>query len=99
LNLLDPNTWTYARRVASAFLIQRDIHLVFAARSISEEFSSDTKYRDNGEPAQGATHGRDPRSPKEKEDKERGDEGIPHISEFALESSARSRAAFPHLPG
>jgi len=70
-------------------LIQRDIPLVFAARSISEEFS-ETRYRDNGEPAQGATHGRDPRSPKEKEDKERGDEGIPHIS-------ARSRAAFSHL--
>ncbi|XP_032687984.1 diacylglycerol kinase theta isoform X4 [Odontomachus brunneus] len=43
------------------------------ARSISEEFSSDARYRDNGEPAQ-CTHGRDPRSPKEKDDKERGDE-------------------------
>ncbi|XP_032687985.1 diacylglycerol kinase theta isoform X5 [Odontomachus brunneus] len=42
-------------------------------RSISEEFSSDARYRDNGEPAQ-CTHGRDPRSPKEKDDKERGDE-------------------------
>ncbi|XP_014478178.1 PREDICTED: diacylglycerol kinase theta isoform X9 [Dinoponera quadriceps] len=42
-------------------------------RSISEEFSSDAKYRDNGEPAQ-CTHSRDPRSPKEKDDKERGDE-------------------------
>ncbi|XP_032687982.1 diacylglycerol kinase theta isoform X2 [Odontomachus brunneus] len=40
------------------------------ARSISEEFSSDARYRDNGEPAQ-CTHGRDPRSPKEKDDKER----------------------------
>ncbi|XP_032687986.1 diacylglycerol kinase theta isoform X6 [Odontomachus brunneus] len=39
-------------------------------RSISEEFSSDARYRDNGEPAQ-CTHGRDPRSPKEKDDKER----------------------------
>lgn len=47
---------------------------VLAPRSISEEFSSDARYRDNGEPAQGAAHGRDPRSPKEKEDKERGDE-------------------------
>ncbi|KAG5334659.1 DGKQ kinase, partial [Acromyrmex heyeri] len=46
------------------------------ARSISEEFGSDSKNRDNGEPAQGTTHGRDPRSPKEKEDKDRGDEGI-----------------------
>ncbi|XP_018059751.1 PREDICTED: diacylglycerol kinase theta isoform X9 [Atta colombica] len=40
-------------------------------RSISEEFGSDSKNRDNGEPAQGTTHGRDPRSPKEKEDKDR----------------------------
>ncbi|XP_032687987.1 diacylglycerol kinase theta isoform X7 [Odontomachus brunneus] len=46
---------------------------VLAPRSISEEFSSDARYRDNGEPAQ-CTHGRDPRSPKEKDDKERGDE-------------------------
>lgn len=52
------------------------LYVVFTARSISEEFSSDARYRDNGEPAQGAAHGRDPRSPKEKEDKERGDEGI-----------------------
>ncbi|XP_017764692.1 PREDICTED: diacylglycerol kinase theta isoform X7 [Eufriesea mexicana] len=45
------------------------------ARSISEEFSSgDARNRDNGEPGPGSTHGRDPRSPKEKEDKERGDE-------------------------
>ncbi|XP_026829259.1 diacylglycerol kinase theta isoform X9 [Ooceraea biroi] len=44
---------------------------VLAPRSISEEFSSDARYRDNGEPAQGAAHSRDPRSPKEKEDKER----------------------------
>ncbi|XP_017764689.1 PREDICTED: diacylglycerol kinase theta isoform X4 [Eufriesea mexicana] len=44
-------------------------------RSISEEFSSgDARNRDNGEPGPGSTHGRDPRSPKEKEDKERGDE-------------------------
>ncbi|XP_018350038.1 PREDICTED: diacylglycerol kinase theta isoform X5 [Trachymyrmex septentrionalis] len=43
-------------------------------RSISEEFGSDSRNRDNGEPAQGTTHGRDPRSPKEKEDKDRGDE-------------------------
>ncbi|XP_018360967.1 PREDICTED: diacylglycerol kinase theta isoform X5 [Trachymyrmex cornetzi] len=43
-------------------------------RSISEEFGSDSKNRDNGEPAQGTAHGRDPRSPKEKEDKDRGDE-------------------------
>ncbi|XP_018059721.1 PREDICTED: diacylglycerol kinase theta isoform X6 [Atta colombica] len=47
---------------------------VLAPRSISEEFGSDSKNRDNGEPAQGTTHGRDPRSPKEKEDKDRGDE-------------------------
>ncbi|XP_011051502.1 PREDICTED: diacylglycerol kinase theta isoform X7 [Acromyrmex echinatior] len=40
-------------------------------RSISEEFGSDSKNRDNGEPAQGTTHGRDPCSPKEKEDKDR----------------------------
>ncbi|XP_018316741.1 diacylglycerol kinase theta isoform X5 [Mycetomoellerius zeteki] len=43
-------------------------------RSISEEFGSDSRNRDNGEPAQGTAHGRDPRSPKEKEDKDRGDE-------------------------
>ena len=49
---------------------------VLTARSISEEFGSDSRNRDNGEPAQGTTHGRDPRSPKEKEDKDRGDEGI-----------------------
>ncbi|XP_011051488.1 PREDICTED: diacylglycerol kinase theta isoform X5 [Acromyrmex echinatior] len=47
---------------------------VLAPRSISEEFGSDSKNRDNGEPAQGTTHGRDPCSPKEKEDKDRGDE-------------------------
>ncbi|XP_017764691.1 PREDICTED: diacylglycerol kinase theta isoform X6 [Eufriesea mexicana] len=48
---------------------------VLAPRSISEEFSSgDARNRDNGEPGPGSTHGRDPRSPKEKEDKERGDE-------------------------
>ncbi|XP_018350039.1 PREDICTED: diacylglycerol kinase theta isoform X6 [Trachymyrmex septentrionalis] len=47
---------------------------VLAPRSISEEFGSDSRNRDNGEPAQGTTHGRDPRSPKEKEDKDRGDE-------------------------
>ncbi|XP_076629706.1 diacylglycerol kinase theta isoform X1 [Colletes latitarsis] len=45
------------------------------ARSISEEFSSaDARYRDNGESAPGGTHSRDPRSPKEKEDKDRSDE-------------------------
>nr|XP_012235773.1 PREDICTED: diacylglycerol kinase theta isoform X4 [Linepithema humile] len=43
-------------------------------RSISEEFNTDARYRDNGEPVQGTAHGRDPRSPKEKEEKERGDE-------------------------
>ncbi|XP_018394364.1 PREDICTED: diacylglycerol kinase theta isoform X1 [Cyphomyrmex costatus] len=43
-------------------------------RSISEEFGTDSRYRDNGEPAQGTAHGRDPRAPKEKEDKDRGDE-------------------------
>ncbi|XP_076649820.1 diacylglycerol kinase theta isoform X9 [Halictus rubicundus] len=44
-------------------------------RSISEEFSSgDTRYRDNGEPGPSGGHSRDPRSPKEKEDKDRGDE-------------------------
>lgn len=50
---------------------------MLTARSISEEFN-DPRYRDNGEPTQGAAHGRDPRSPKEKEDrdKDRGDEGI-----------------------
>ncbi|XP_018316742.1 diacylglycerol kinase theta isoform X6 [Mycetomoellerius zeteki] len=47
---------------------------VLAPRSISEEFGSDSRNRDNGEPAQGTAHGRDPRSPKEKEDKDRGDE-------------------------
>ncbi|XP_076672920.1 diacylglycerol kinase theta isoform X6 [Andrena cerasifolii] len=53
----------------------RDFRFSFAARSISEEFSSgDARYRDNGEPCPGGTHGRDPRSPKEKEDKDRGDE-------------------------
>nr|XP_012235776.1 PREDICTED: diacylglycerol kinase theta isoform X7 [Linepithema humile] len=40
-------------------------------RSISEEFNTDARYRDNGEPVQGTAHGRDPRSPKEKEEKER----------------------------
>ncbi|XP_025263318.1 diacylglycerol kinase theta isoform X7 [Camponotus floridanus] len=44
---------------------------VATPRSTSEEFGSDARYRDNGEPTQSATHGRDPRSPKEKEDKER----------------------------
>ncbi|XP_031848599.1 diacylglycerol kinase theta isoform X5 [Nomia melanderi] len=45
------------------------------ARSISEEFSSgDTRCRDNGEPGPSGVHSRDPRSPKEKEDKDRGDE-------------------------
>lgn len=51
-------------------------YLLFVARSISEEFSSgDAKYRDNDEPVQ-SSHGRDPRYTKDKEDKERGDEGI-----------------------
>lgn len=49
---------------------------MFIARSISEEFGSDARYRDNGEPTQSIPHSRDSRSPKEKEDKERGDEGI-----------------------
>ncbi|XP_076766755.1 diacylglycerol kinase theta isoform X6 [Xylocopa sonorina] len=41
-------------------------------RSISEEFSSaEARYRDNADPGQGSPYGRDPRSPKEKEDKER----------------------------
>ncbi|XP_025989966.1 diacylglycerol kinase theta isoform X7 [Solenopsis invicta] len=45
---------------------------VLAPRSISEEFgSADSRSRDNGEPTQSATHSRDPRSPKEKEDKDR----------------------------
>ncbi|XP_067205137.1 diacylglycerol kinase theta isoform X8 [Linepithema humile] len=44
---------------------------VLAPRSISEEFNTDARYRDNGEPVQGTAHGRDPRSPKEKEEKER----------------------------
>ncbi|XP_028050360.1 diacylglycerol kinase theta isoform X9 [Monomorium pharaonis] len=44
---------------------------VLAPRSISEEFGSDPRYRDNGESTQGATHSRDPRSPKEKEEKDR----------------------------
>nr|XP_033325343.1 diacylglycerol kinase theta isoform X3 [Megalopta genalis] len=45
-------------------------------RSISEEFSSgDARCRDNGDPGpSGVQHTRDPRSPKEKEDKDRGDE-------------------------
>ncbi|XP_029051768.1 diacylglycerol kinase theta isoform X6 [Osmia bicornis bicornis] len=48
---------------------------VLAPRSISEEFSSgDARYRDNGEPGSGVACSRDPRSRKEKEDKERGDE-------------------------
>ncbi|XP_076766756.1 diacylglycerol kinase theta isoform X7 [Xylocopa sonorina] len=48
---------------------------VLAPRSISEEFSSaEARYRDNADPGQGSPYGRDPRSPKEKEDKERGDE-------------------------
>ncbi|RLU17832.1 hypothetical protein DMN91_010070 [Ooceraea biroi] len=58
-------------------------------RSISEEFSSDARYRDNGEPAQGAAHSRDPRSPKEKEDKERGDEEM--IKVYDGNSSLRRR--------
>ncbi|KAH0955950.1 hypothetical protein HN011_008320 [Eciton burchellii] len=63
---------------------------VLAPRSISEEFTSDARYRDNGEPAQGATHGgRDPRSPKEKEDKERGDEEV--IKVYDGNSSLRRR--------
>ncbi|XP_026672089.1 diacylglycerol kinase theta isoform X5 [Ceratina calcarata] len=59
-------------------------------RSISEEFSSgDNKYRDNGEPGPGSTHSRDPRSPKEKEDKERGDEET--IKVYDGNSSLRRR--------
>ncbi|XP_011648135.1 diacylglycerol kinase theta isoform X5 [Pogonomyrmex barbatus] len=58
-------------------------------RSISEEFGSDSRYRDNGEPAQGAAHGRDPRSPKEKEDKDRGDEEM--IKVYDGNSSLRRR--------
>ncbi|XP_078042803.1 diacylglycerol kinase theta isoform X10 [Augochlora pura] len=46
---------------------------VLAPRSISEEFSSvDARCRDNGDPGpSGVQHTRDPRSPKEKEDKDR----------------------------
>ncbi|XP_026672090.1 diacylglycerol kinase theta isoform X6 [Ceratina calcarata] len=63
---------------------------VLAPRSISEEFSSgDNKYRDNGEPGPGSTHSRDPRSPKEKEDKERGDEET--IKVYDGNSSLRRR--------
>ncbi|OAD52271.1 Diacylglycerol kinase theta [Eufriesea mexicana] len=44
-------------------------------KEVLAQFSSgDARNRDNGEPGPGSTHGRDPRSPKEKEDKERGDE-------------------------
>lgn len=75
------------------------IFFVFAARSTSEEFGSDARYRDNGEPTQSATHGRDPRSPKEKEDKERGDEGISiqlPINDFGVffASNLRESAVF-----
>ncbi|KAK2580423.1 hypothetical protein KPH14_006173 [Odynerus spinipes] len=59
------------------------------ARSISEEFSSgDAKYRDNDEPVQGS-HGRDPRSTKDKDDKERGDEEM--IKVYDGNSSLRRR--------
>lgn len=57
-------------------MLSKGRYFLFVARSISEEFSSgDAKYRDNDEPVQGP-HGRDPRYNKDKEDKERGDEGI-----------------------
>ncbi|KAM0733056.1 Diacylglycerol kinase theta [Formica fusca] len=62
---------------------------VSTPRSTSEEFGSDARYRDNGEPTQGAAHGRDPRSPKEKEDKERGDEEM--IKVYDGNSSLRRR--------
>ncbi|XP_025989964.1 diacylglycerol kinase theta isoform X5 [Solenopsis invicta] len=59
-------------------------------RSISEEFgSADSRSRDNGEPTQSATHSRDPRSPKEKEDKDRGDEEM--IKVYDGNSSLRRR--------
>ncbi|XP_012528050.1 diacylglycerol kinase theta isoform X6 [Monomorium pharaonis] len=58
-------------------------------RSISEEFGSDPRYRDNGESTQGATHSRDPRSPKEKEEKDRGDEEM--IKVYDGNSSLRRR--------
>ncbi|KAL0127363.1 hypothetical protein PUN28_005575 [Cardiocondyla obscurior] len=58
-------------------------------RSISEEFGNDPRYRDNGEPPQGAAHSRDPRSPKEKEDKDRGDEEM--IKVYDGNSSLRRR--------
>ncbi|XP_063987789.1 diacylglycerol kinase theta isoform X4 [Diachasmimorpha longicaudata] len=49
---------------------------ILTPRSISEEFSSgDTRNRDNDEPTQSSSaHSKDPRSPKEKDDKEKGDE-------------------------
>ncbi|XP_012528051.1 diacylglycerol kinase theta isoform X8 [Monomorium pharaonis] len=62
---------------------------VLAPRSISEEFGSDPRYRDNGESTQGATHSRDPRSPKEKEEKDRGDEEM--IKVYDGNSSLRRR--------
>ncbi|XP_029178190.1 diacylglycerol kinase theta isoform X6 [Nylanderia fulva] len=62
---------------------------VSTPRSTSEEFSDGARYRDNGEPTQGAAHGRDPRSPKEKEDKERGDEEM--IKVYDGNSSLRRR--------
>lgn len=51
-----------------------------SARSISEEFSSgDTRYRDEeATVSQGGAHARDPKSGKDKEDKER-DEGKKNI--------------------
>ncbi|KAK0157190.1 hypothetical protein PV328_011767, partial [Microctonus aethiopoides] len=49
---------------------------ILTPRSISEEFSSgDTRNRDNDDGTQpSSSHSKDPRSPKEKDDKERGDE-------------------------
>lgn len=75
--LYDPTSPTVLWSETPTRLLQEPLPVSFAARSISEEFSSgDARNRDNGEPGPGSTHSRDPRSPKDKEDKERGDEGI-----------------------
>lgn len=52
-------------------------YCLITARSISEEFSSgDTKNRDSDDAMQPTSgHNKDPKSPKDKDDKERGDEG------------------------
>lgn len=89
-------------RVAKSIFTRCEL---FTARSISEEFSSgDSRYRDNDEPAQQGAHSRDPqKAQKEKDEKEKGDEGKMHFHSLLIQFFntfifAASKGEFPLRP-